>query len=60
MDQPRHALDMITRFTRNQPLHNATAAPHAAAGRKALPGASWRLRRAMPSGDASLHAATEQ
>lgn len=59
MDQPRNALDMITRFTRGEPLAppSAAAAGHAVS-RKAptrlLPGATWQLRRALPGRDASL------
>lgn len=67
MDKPKNALDMITRFTRNQALH--TAGPTAPqprgsvrrqpATRHTLPGATWQLRRAMPDHEAGLHAAEE-
>lgn len=59
MDQPKHGLDMITRFTRGEPL--ATAAASASSRdrvrrqpAKLLPGATWQLRRAMPDRQASL------
>ena len=70
MDQAKHGLDMITRFTRSEPL--ATSGPAAASattrgrvrrqpakqsGAKLLPGAMWQLRRAMPDRQASLTAA---
>lgn len=70
MDQPRNALAMITRFTRAQKLSDSTAdaADAASAGaagaqrqlaKPLLPGATWRLRRALPAGDATLTAAAE-
>lgn len=67
MDQAKNGLDMITRFTRGEPL--ATSGPAAASSRhvrrpptkqsgaKLLPGAMWQLRRAMPDRQASLTAA---
>lgn len=51
MDQGKHALDMITRFTRGKALHGAGTGA-AKAQRKALPGAAWKMRRAAPGGDA--------
>jgi hypothetical protein len=54
MDQARAGLDMITRFTRNKPL----APPSARQG--LLPGATWKLRRAMPGGGAQLSAGLEE
>jgi carboxypeptidase C (cathepsin A) len=65
MDQPKHGLDMITRFTRGEPL--STAGPSAASSyvrrppadqssARLLPGAMWQLRRAMPDRQASLTA----
>ncbi|KAI3426072.1 hypothetical protein D9Q98_008040 [Chlorella vulgaris] len=52
MDQGKHALDMITRFSRDQPLHQPPAGSngHTASGRKVLPGATWKLRRAGAGG----------
>jgi hypothetical protein len=52
MDQGKHALDMITRFSRDQPLHQPPAGSngHTASGRKVLPGATWKLRRAGADG----------
>lgn len=67
MDQAKNGLDMITRFTRGEPL--ATSGPAAASSRhvrrppteqsgaKLLPGAMWQLRRAMPDRQTSLTAA---
>lgn len=62
MDQPKHALDMITRFTRGLPLSSGASASSAASGgsvkrpQRLLPGATWQLRRAMPDREASLAA----
>lgn len=69
MDQPKNGLDMITRFTRGEPL--ATAGPVAGShsymrrppadqsSARLLPGAMWQLRRAMPDRQASLSASEE-
>lgn len=69
MDQPKNGLDMITRFTRGEPL--ATAGPVAGAhsymrrppadqsSARLLPGAMWQLRRAMPDRQASLSTSEE-
>ncbi len=67
MDQPKHGLDMITRFTRGEPLATSGPAQASAAARghvrrpptqqssaQLLPGAVWQLRRAMPDRQASL------
>lgn len=69
MDQPKNGLDMITRFTRGEPL--ATAGPVAGShsymrhppadqsSARMLPGAMWQLRRAMPDRQTSLSASEE-
>lgn len=68
MDQPRNALAMITRWTRNQRLAAAPAdaasgsrsgAKRAAGSQRLLPGSTWRLRRALPAGDAALTTSAE-
>ena len=65
MDQPKHGLDMITRFTRGEPLATAAASSrsHGRVPRqpaKLLPGAMWQLRRAMPDRQASLTADAQE